>query len=234
MDLHLDIILLIIQLLPIPDIRNLSRCNKKFNLLSSNKIIASYIDIDSFDWENMLNAELLKSYSKHLEIACNFSNYVEQEYLSKKEKYTFEIFCYGYVHLFPNRYVYGYNKILHSKYGRIYFNAGFNNFSNLIKFMANFSSPNYSVVAIGSISNCNLKILKFLKERKYYLSDYNWMYSVMTQQLKILKWAKNNGYTFDSRIFNNAIMNKHLDILKFAYKNNYIDANTYKQATLNN
>ena len=236
MNLPIDIILLIIQLLPIADIRNLLRCDKNFNLLSSNKFIAPLIDVDSFDWENTLNCELLKSYFKHHIIDHVYTfNYIGRRTLSIMEKYTFEIFCFGYIHLFPNRYIHK-NNIISNQVcrGRIYFNAAYNNFMNLIKFMTDFKKLYYFPVTLAAILNCNLKILKLLKQHKYNFSDYGWKYSVKVQQLKVLKWAKSNGYILESYIFDYAIKNKYLDILKWACKNNYIDVNTYKQATLNN
>ena len=42
MNLFIDIILIIIDLLPVHNTINLLKCNKKLNLLSSNKIIAKF------------------------------------------------------------------------------------------------------------------------------------------------------------------------------------------------
>ena len=68
MDLHIDIILIVIGLLSIPDIRNLIRCDKKRNLLYSKNIL-SILDINSLAWKNKLNLELRNPiYSKYVNL----------------------------------------------------------------------------------------------------------------------------------------------------------------------
>ena len=229
MNLLSDIILIIIQLLPVPDTRNLLRCDKKTNLLASNKIIASIIDINSLNWENKLNNDLVTINPKFI----NYGDYIWRERLSECEKYTFEIICYGYIHLLSKRYMFKYNGIL-CNYTKIYIHIGYNNFLDLIKFLSKNFNTCYYYILEGAAINGNLKIYKLVKGYGYIFSYYDWANTVKAQQLPILKWAKNNGYNISALAFDYAIQNKYLDILKWANKNNYIDANIYMQVILNN
>ena len=61
------------------------------------------IDINSLDWKNKLIYNLSNSKSKF--IIFNIYSYSGLESLSECEKYTFEIICYGYIHLLPYRYI---------------------------------------------------------------------------------------------------------------------------------
>ena len=223
-----DIILTIIELLSIIDTRNLLRSCKKLYLLSSNKFIYLFINKK---WEEKINSAFVKPESFKFILSI-----IERKNFTEMEKYTSEIICYGYIHLLPQRYIHE-NNMMFYNYGAIWLNAGFNNFLDLINFMTELVNKKCSLicfrVAEGAIMNCNLKILKLLRTKKYSLDNHNWTIAVKVQQLKILKWAKNNGYNFKPWIFDYAIDNKHLDILKFAYKNNYISENIYN-AALNN
>ena len=103
MDLIIDIILKIIDLLPIPDTRNLLRCSKKLHLLSSNKIILLPINKNSLNWQNKLIFDLSKYKSKSE--MFNLFPRIEEEKFSELEKYIFELICCGYMHLLPTRYL---------------------------------------------------------------------------------------------------------------------------------
>ena len=233
----IDIILTINEFLPIHDTRNLLRCNKRLNSLvrHSNKNILSIVDINSLNWENKLNSTLVNSIiikSMYL----NYSRYIKRENLYKIEKYTFEIICYGYIHLLPNRYVFENNMMFHG-YNQIDLNAGYNNFLDLIKFKSEFVvnryTPHYFCVAIGAIMDGNLKILKLLKQRKYIFWGSDWTHAIKAQQLRVLTWSEITEYSIKTMVLNNAIANRHLNILKWACKYNYIDKNIYWQVTSN-
>ena len=80
-----DIILTIIIFLPIPDTRNLIRCNKKLNSLCLNKNILYITDINSLIWEKKINSE----------IDIDFFNYlgpIKQKNLSEMENIHVNLF----------------------------------------------------------------------------------------------------------------------------------------------
>ena len=133
MNLPIDIILIIIKLLPIPDIRNLIRCDKKLNLLRFKNIL-SIININSLNWKNKLNFELTNSkYYKFL--APNSFKTIDLQDFSPIEKYTVEVICYGYIHLLPDKYILNNSVCL---YAQIRLIAGYNNFLDFIKFYNKF------------------------------------------------------------------------------------------------
>ena len=159
MKLPIDIILIIIYFLPIPDTRSLLKCDKKLNLLCLDKNILLIIYKNSIYWENKLNSELKKSYPLHL------YHRVSTCIFSEMEKYTFELVCYGYIHLLPNKYISIYNDVL-TKYKQIYVNAIYNNFWDLNKLSMIFLNRIH-FIELNSTINTNLKILKLFKENKF-------------------------------------------------------------------
>ena len=224
-----DIILVIIELLPIPDIRNLLRCNKKLNLLFFNKNILSIIDINSLNWGKKLNHELEKSIIGHRLITLYGKNFIYPTNLFKKEKYTVEIVCFGYKHLIPNRYMV-HNTVLSNS--QICLHNGYNAFWDLIKFVK-YDYYGMIHIAFGAIITGNLKILKWLKHNNFDFSNVYWHEAVTSCQLQVLKWAKNNGYNLNQWIFVYPNSDyKFLNIFKWAFKNYLISANVYHNLIL--
>ena len=227
----IDIFLIIIDFLPIHDIRNFLRCNKKLNLFRFNKNILSIIDINSLNWEKKLNSKLPESNADQFIHFFNIHDIVHRIYPCQMKKYALEIVCYGYIHLLPKKYEL-INNILFS-YRFIYLNAGYNNFFDLTKFLIKFYNSKFSYTILGASMNGNLKMLKLIKQNNYILDMIHLRYAAKAQQLCVLKWAKINGYIFQTHVFDHAIKNKYLHILKWACKNNFIDENIYQQAILN-
>ena len=179
MDLHIDIILIIINLLSIPDIRNLIRCDRKLNLLhSKNKLLS--VDINSLNWENKLNSDLS---NPKIYIYVNLYD-INLKDLSKKDKYIIEINYNGYCHLLLNRYIY-INNYTSISYGRIQFNAEYNNFLELIKFNTKFINGYRFTIARGATVAGNLKILKWLKQQRYQFASCEWIIAVKCQHFII-------------------------------------------------
>ena len=199
-------------------------------MLSSNKIIAPLININSIDWKKKLICDCIKSQEENLFYRFIIRDVYVIIILYPEKKYTLELICHGYIHLLPNRYVLYYSEILINSIS-IYSIVGLNNFLDLTKFLIknNFSPGYITYISFGAMTHGNLEILKYLKQHKYKFDHADWKYAVMGRQLRVLKWAKNNGYCINTWIFNYAIQNKDLNILKWAYKNNYIDANIYRQ-----
>ena len=191
MDLPIGIILIIINLLPIPDIRNLIKCDSKLNLLHSKNIL-SIIDINSLKWEHKLNFELINPhYYKYM-------NAIHLKQLSEKQKYTFENSCYGYRHLLLDR---DRNNFEIYCYGPILVNAVYNNFWDFIKFNIKIIKGYSTHIAKVTIILGNLKILKYLKQLGYKFHGPDWHHAVKARHIRVLKWANNNGYEFNPLLY---------------------------------
>ena len=191
-----DIISIIIDFLPTPDTRNLLRCCEKLYLLRLNKNILSIIDIYSLNWLNKLIAEFVNpKCTKFPKLRA-----ITVKDLSQKEKYTFEIICYGYSHLLFNRYITLDNYPLHRS-GFIRLHVGYNNFLDYVKFMIQYIDNFNYYTFFGAMINNNLKILKYLDRHGYIFPDSDLHFAVESRQLQVLKWAKINGYYIGNRYF---------------------------------
>ena len=225
MDISFDIILIVIDFLPIHDTRNLLRCGRKLNLLRLNKNIALLIDINSLNWEKKLNYEIKSKVDRFFNVFYFFTIHDVANLICPMEKYTLEIICYGYDHLLLNRYILKYNRVF-GQFNIMLFYVGYNNFLDLTKLLIYLGVINYygsNNIIYGAAINGNLKILKYLKQHNCRFDYIEWRYAIMSRQLRVLKWVKNNGYYIDNHSFNYAIENKHWDILNWAVKNNLIN-----------
>ena len=193
-----DALKLILDILPMPDKRNLLRCTT---------------------WTNKLN-NLLPLYEKQF-YDLTYSLFIEPLHiyrLKPLEKYTLEYTYYGYVNAMPKEYINVNNKILYFS-SRICYHAGKNNYVELIKILTYYTKRYECEIMKGLAKGGHLETLKWCRT-----NDYEWNSDVCSNAalggcLEVLKWLRENGCDWDSETCRYAAMNGNLEIIKWARDN---------------
>ena len=112
----------IVAILPMPDKRNLIRCNKEFNKIEIKKYEEEFIEMiyntKFFVYTRMTSRRLR---------------------LTKIEQYTLEMIYYGYHQLIPARYICNKNELLY-KYNDLYFYCASKKYIEILKILFKFKS----------------------------------------------------------------------------------------------
>jgi hypothetical protein len=227
-----EIIMVILEELPITGKRNLIRCNKELNKFSIEKYENQFMKM--INDENYLGTKIKQ--------------------LDSLGKYTLEILYDGYANLLPKIYIIKENKIL-NKYEEIYFNIAKKNFRELLEILIRHNrkyGPNilcgaarggnlellqwcwenvdilrkiiintcwsYSIYTCA-IKSGNLNILKFLRENNWYWDSNICAKAAKYGNLEMLKWLRENGCDWDSYVYAKAAKNGYLEVLKWAHEN---------------
>ena len=189
---------IILAILPIPDKRNLTRCNSMLNKIN----IRLYQD-------------------EFIKMICNTKFLCDDrdpKRITKIEQYTLEMIYYGYDRLIPERYICNKNKLLY-KYPKLYFYCGANNYSGIAKILINCNKKNTIEITHGSAYGGHLGLLKWASKNGCGWNNVTCMCAALSGQIEILKWARYNGCDWDKYTCACAALNGHLEVLKWARDN---------------
>ena len=151
-----DIILILLDVLPMCDKRNLIRCTVQFNKLT------------------FLMQQYQSKFLKSMAFVWNIS-------LTSLEKYTLEYVYDGYVNIMPKHYINNHNKILYA-YSDIYYHAGKENHTELIKLLVNHNKKYIQEIINGLATNNHLTTLMWIREM-----NFDWDYE--TCAYAATKWS---------------------------------------------
>jgi hypothetical protein len=110
-------------------------------------------------------------------------------------KYTAELLYDGYTHLIPDRYITADNRILY-QYPKIYKKLGQrNNIEFIMRLIDHGDVTNKIVDAFmyGAAEIGNIEILRLLKAKGFYFSEYLVAHASKGNQLETIKWLQQNG-----------------------------------------
>ena len=190
-----EIHLIIIQHLPIPDVRKIIRCNRLFNSFKDK--IQQYQD----EFIEMIND------TKYLgEKIITLNNF---------EKYTLECAYYGYANMILPNYIRPDNKILYN-YPRLYFNSAKRKFKKLIKILFHCNKSCKINICSGAAFGGHLNLLKWARENGCDWDSLTCTAAACNGHMDILKWARENGCDWNSDACAYAALNGHLEVLKWA------------------
>ena len=189
---------LILAILPMPDKRNLIRCNMELNKIN----IKWYED----EFLKMIWTTEFLDYDKY------------QKRITKIERYTLEMIYYGYDKLIPKRYICNKNELLY-KYPKMYFNCAVNNHIRILKILMTCNKTYLIGIAQGAARAGHLEMLKWTRENGCEDDANICTYAAASGQLEVLKWAHDNGCTWDVQTCANAAASGQLEVLKWAHDN---------------
>ena len=145
-----EIILLILEELPITGKRNLIRCNKELNKL-----------------RNFMN-ECEKIFNEMI----NEINYLGSKVkLEGLEKYTLEIVYDGYSKLMLPRYIIKKNKILY-EHKRLYFNSASRNLIGILEILINCNKKYKIEITNGAANGGHLEVLQWARQNGCECNSY--------------------------------------------------------------
>jgi hypothetical protein len=198
-----EIILIILNYLPITGKRNLIRCNKQFN---------------NHLWY------LMEKYESEFMKIINENNYLGTKIYKQCdgfEKYTLEIVYDGYENLLLDRYIIPENAILY-EYGKIYFNSAAKNYQGILKILMRCNKKKQIFMVRGAAYGGNLKLLKWCISRQWNRWQNNWKCDnwICTNaakggHLEVLKWAWENGCAWNRDTCAYAAKGGYLEVLKW-------------------
>ena len=203
--LPLDIKRIIIDILPIPDKRNLIRCCKSFNQLYY--LMKSY----EIEFEKLLNVTKFVSYNPR-----KFNQY---------ELYALEYIYYDREDI-PDKYLnHTHNKNLLTEHALLYFNMAMNQINVCKKIYIKYTVFIVSIMN-GAASAGNLKMLKWARKNKetgyHKLNSNICKLAALNGHLEVLQWARKKRCTaWSTDTCSNAARNGHLEVLKWARENGY-------------
>ena len=218
-----DIKKIIIDILPIPDKRNLIRSCKYFNNLHY----------------------LIKSYETKFVELLHVTKFVSIEPIkfNQCELYALEYIYYDRANI-PDKYL-DYNKELLTKYALLYVNMAMNQ-TNVCKKIHKKYGRHINNIMCGAAYNGNLQLMKWAGKnggclrailcnhvaRNGHLEELKWLrkkqcpwdsltcaFAAGHGHLEVLQWARKNGCEWNKYTCINAAANGHLEILKWAREN---------------
>ena len=134
----------ILSILPMPDKRNLIRCNTELNKFN----IKWYED------------EFLKTIWNTKFLCDN----IHPRRITKVEQYTLEMVYYGYGKLIPERYICNKNELLYKYPKKLYFYCARNSYIGIAKILINCNKTYADEITCEAAYGGHLEILKWARE----------------------------------------------------------------------
>ena len=194
--LPLDIKRILVNILPIPDKRNLIRSCKTFNQLYY----------------------LMKSYETEFEELLNVTKFVSDNprKFNQCELYALEYIYHDRDNI-PDKYL-EHNTDLLEDHSLLYFNMAMNQNKICKKIYQKYENYITSIMK-GAVLNGDLEMVKWARENGCEWHTDIARYAAGNGNLEVLKWIRDNGCAWNNWTCRNAAAKGNLEVLKWAHEN---------------